>query len=933
MKTNRFLLALNLFFFTPLAYAFSSTGPQAYALGDSLVSVGDYSGARTQYEIAIHYFQINGVQDSLLETIGKVGRTFSSERDYSGLIMYVEPAISGLVPANEKTSYSLAYLYNLLGFAKKKLLQYAAALEAYENALRIFEQNKANGPNVAYTYRQAAQIYMRRLDYAKTTDYLKRGLKSDSTNAFESTFYTHLAMAEQFLDNKDQALEYYKKAMQLPFKHLNEKAATLTVGASIYVKKGVLDTARILCREALAIFSKEEGSWASKLEIYLSLAKIAAKQGKETEANQYFQKALEQSDEYPVKKRETAGLYADWGKFHLDHGNLDQALSYFQKALIQVIPNLNSTNLNISPSIESLYPEPWIMTAAALKGEALRIQYEQSQNIQDLKIAGESYLLALATIDILKSTYGTEKARLYIGDYGNQYYEEAIGVFYQLHKQTDDVAYLGQIFQLMERSKAAILKEARQQHKAILLAAIPDSILKREEALRSDIAAIKKILAFEKLLEIEKDQETIHELEAKLNRLEEANTDFLTQLENKYPKYRTLISNATTPKLEIVQQGLPQSGQVVLEYFWGSESAYLLWMTSDQADVFQIEDFQQLSSDLEELLSLLRHGNKLLKSPEQFNTLSYSTYNALGFRTIPLQSVDKLLIIPDGQLHYLPFDVLLTEVAPAISSFECSYLIKNHATSYAYTASNIPVSEIASGNQRFLKIAPGFSKSERGLVPLRFSEFETGKLKPDVKLSTTQAKAKTFLSHVGDFNLIHLSTHAEANPADALPHIEFIDTALYLPEIYAMKLQADLVVLSACETGMGELAKGEGVMSLARGFLFAGASSLVSSLWKVNERSTATIFGNFYDHLENGKSKSEALREAKIQYLEEVESDLQKAPYYWAGFTLTGQDGMVRLPKQSFAYNRFLIFIFFGILLVLLGKKYWSSIHQLSEVH
>lgn len=937
MKIHKILFAQTLLLLSCSFLIAQTPGKIALTKGDSLYGQGNYDEAMFQYELAKEYYLDINQMDSVLEAVIQIAYVYIAQGDNQGMIDQVETAILTVKPTVEEVYFKLGKCYALLGYAKRNLLQYSAALESYEHALKIFEKIKANNSFVAYTYRNAAQIYVRRLDYAKTIDYLKRGLTSDSTNTYAGTIYGHLAKTEHLLQNFDQALKFFKQGISLPFEYPDEKATILTIGADIYAATGELDKASELYHQALPGFDGLENIWvwAPKMEIYLSLAKIAEKKGHSTQAEHYFQKALKESNIYPIKKRETAALYVDWGIFHLEKGALDQALNYFQKALTQVIPNFNSTNLADNPPVSSFYPEPWIITISVLKGQTLKKRYEKKGELKDLRIAGESYLLALAAIDLLKATYGTEKAKLYIGDFSNLYFEQAIEVFYQLNQKTGEIAHLDQVFQLMERSKAALLKEARQQHQARLLATIPDSIILQEEALRSDIAEIKKLLAFEKLLEKESSREAIDELEAKLLPLEEQYKDFLIKLKGEHPQYKELVENAPLPKLEEVQQGLGQDGRAILEYFWGDESAFVLWISHDQAGLSQLDNFSQLSSDLNQLLALLGQNAKLLESPDQFNNLSHRLYKSLGIENLSSGSISNLLIIPDGLLHYLPFELLLTEAAPNTGAFGNTHLLQDCTTRYAYTAIENKAGITKVSGKRFLKVAPGFSNMERGLLPLKFSDLETSNLKPSLYLQTSAALASTFLMQSSGFDLIHLSTHAEANPEDALPRIEFIDTALFLPEIYAMKTQADLVVLSACETGMGKIAKGEGAMSLARGFLFAGASSLVSSLWKVNERSTATIISHFYGHLKDGKTKSEALREAKLQYLREAENDIQKSPYYWAGLTLTGQDGTIALPNQSIMLSK-LIWLALSLLLLVwlgwIGKKVWRNNRGYSKV-
>ncbi|WP_143032126.1 CHAT domain-containing protein [Tenacibaculum sp. MAR_2009_124] len=152
-----------------------------------------------------------------------------------------------------------------------------------------------------------------------------------------------------------------------------------------------------------------------------------------------------------------------------------------------------------------------------------------------------------------------------------------------------------------------------------------------------------------------------------------------------------------------------------------------------------------------------------------------------------------------------------------------------------------------------------------------------------------QASKSNFLSKSSNSKIIHLATHANAS---GYPRIQFYDSILPLHELYTYKNNADLVVLSACETNLGEIKKGEGVLSLARGFFHSGANSVVSSLWKINDASTSEIMSDFYKNLKNNQSKTLALNNAKRTYLKN-HSLSEKSPYYWASFVLIGDTNPV----------------------------------------
>ncbi|TCP24207.1 CHAT domain-containing protein [Tenacibaculum skagerrakense] len=146
------------------------------------------------------------------------------------------------------------------------------------------------------------------------------------------------------------------------------------------------------------------------------------------------------------------------------------------------------------------------------------------------------------------------------------------------------------------------------------------------------------------------------------------------------------------------------------------------------------------------------------------------------------------------------------------------------------------------------------------------------------------ATKTNFLNNSSNYKILHLATHATSSDN---PAIYFSKDTLQLHELYTHKTNADLVVLSACESNLGEIKKGEGVFSLSRGFFYSGAKSVISSLWNVNDVSTSSIMKDFYKNLNNNQSKSEALNNAKRNYLNE-HSLSEKSPYYWASFVLIG---------------------------------------------
>ncbi len=283
---------------------------------------------------------------------------------------------------------------------------------------------------------------------------------------------------------------------------------------------------------------------------------------------------------------------------------------------------------------------------------------------------------------------------------------------------------------------------------------------------------------------------------------------------------------------------------------------------------------------------------------QEYKSLAFSLYRRLFDEDLNKNTI----IIPDGSFSFMPFDALLTAETTInnlpveqVSFDKLPYLIHNTNISYGYSAS-ILWNDFKSNENKEAKILgffPVFKNNHRNLAELSYTEQEASSIKNVIDgdfLIFENATKSAFNNINEDYAILHLSTHATAGDFYSPPAIEFYNETLYLPEIYGYNLDCNLVVLSACETGIGTLRKGEGVLSLARGFSYAGVKNLIVSLWKVNDKSTENLMTNFYKNYKKTGSKSEALHISKLNYLEDTSIPaLKKSPYYWASFIYFGE--------------------------------------------
>ena len=285
---------------------------------------------------------------------------------------------------------------------------------------------------------------------------------------------------------------------------------------------------------------------------------------------------------------------------------------------------------------------------------------------------------------------------------------------------------------------------------------------------------------------------------------------------------------------------------------------------------------------------------------------------------------EEVIIFSDGALAYLPFEALVIDESTDLASAD--YLIKNQMIYYGYSAtifSKLNKYDQPSNKNSIVGFAPFADGSTNSkYATLAFSQDELGELSQQIQgvfLKNQAATKQYFLENSNQFSILHLSTHAFSSATESKPHIVFADTSLFLSELYGLEIPADLVVLSACQSNIGKLSPGEGVMSLGRGFTFAGSKSLVSSLWNVNAVSTSTILSDFYKNAQNKFSKYKSLHAAKLAYLEnENIPSYERSPYYWAGLIYYGDDGGVIL-KEKTNNNKFYGLLGLGMICFLIG--------------
>ncbi|MBK6931295.1 MAG: CHAT domain-containing protein [Saprospirales bacterium] len=794
-----------------------------------------------------------------------------------------------LAQAGRADSFPTAEFWTWKALTCRGLERYVDALDAYQEAIRIYEQAGYNGPAFAFCYKNAAQIYIRRQDYLQADKYLKAAIRSDSTGWDLAAVYGQLANNAYWQDSLEQAFGYFKKGKPLA-KERGDLATLASVGSSILAKKGQWVLAESLMRQALGYYRDNPDEGENRIRCYTSLAEIAARTGRAREAeNLYVQAEKEGQAHFQGRKsREMAKLYTEWGDFMFDAGRAPKALHLYQKAIIQAYPAFDDPDPAHNPKPGDAPLELWALYAPARKATLLLRQPAPAGRAT----AADCFDLAFAAADRLRRAYGTDEAKLYLNQRNVDLRREAVRNLWAMHQAAPNAGHLNRLFHLLEDGRANTLRDALHQQRALALSDVPDSLLQLEASLRLGIAEIYAAGSANDSIAMARRQAALFQSSRRYDAL-------FNYLKKNYPQFNGYVNAGATAALPAIRRALPATA-ALLVWFDAGDRYLCLALRRSGLSAYDVPRDTALDQALNRFLSLLPDKQRQEAHPDA----CFSDAYFLKQRLLPdavLAGVHALVVVPDGQLAYLPFEALLT--APHRGAYGTApYLLHSHPVQYAWSAAGLAEAPLRKlRGKGLLQIAPFAAGARTGLATLPNSLREKPEYLEADLLQGDRANGAAFLQGAAHYNVLHLSTHAHAG-LRTQPGIEFYDRTVWLPEIYAQRLQASLVNLSACETSAGAFADGEGVLSLARAFAYAGAQSLIASHWSVSDRSTAAMFAAMYRHLKSGLSKSEALQQAKLDLLAADGADARKAPYHWAAFTLSGADGTVELASSAWPW-------------------------------
>lgn len=565
---------------------------------------------------------------------------------------------------------------------------------------------------------------------------------------------------------------------------------------------------------------------------------------------------------------------------------------------------------------------------AELLNKRTIILYDQWQSDKSLGAEFQQQIdLHLAFLDTVQVQILDPSAHMKILEDHFHVFEKALEITFEYYSQSQNTALLREGLTIAEKSKDQIFSRFLLQNRIRSEQDIPAELLEREAAIGRELAEIEVRIFNTPTGETTALEELNNARLAKQLELDRVITEM-------NQPYIHLIDDISVEEIVSSIGDWLGTNDAILEFFSGSDKDHLFIITNGRITWSAIEK----SAAVEQLISALQDFN----DSNGWRDAAASTYSILApfIQGLPAE-IEHLIIVPDGNWSYIPFEIFTLE-----SESGPVFLLERFAVSYGNSMRSLINSQenTSAATRGLAAFAPDYSDlnvepdDTAGMATyaqlVRSGEYALPGAAEEASavssiwngrmFSASKATKEVFKSEANKYRILHLSMHAlleEENPNFSrlvfTPSIESgNDNYLFASELSKMNLDAEMAVLSACNTGAGKSIRGEGVMSLSRAFQYAGVPSTVHSLWKVPDAATADLMVAFYRELREGNDKAVALRNAKLEYLKGAKASELHHPYYWAGFVAHGATDPIT-PVSSLA-SRYIVLLIAaaGVILV-----------------
>jgi len=766
------------------------------------------------------------------------------------------------------------YYQNEFGLTKK-------AIESYESAWRLYDKNKlSNYDIIENCLKKLGNLYTIIGDYDNAENTIKQYFYTanvENNQALKYTAINNLCIVYQKTGRLNEAIDFLEKTLQSQNLSNAQKGMIWNNLGNTYLALNKNDKAK-MCYEKSIAFLKETNESESLSNAYRNTALINNDFGLFEKAKILF---------FQNKKAATraiAKLYYDEASLYYEKNKFAEAQASLCQVFKTLIPNYSNKKDNL-PTINSLYAENTLLDALDLQAE-LFITQNQS------KKALASYQLAFHIEELFQSLLVYENSKIITEIRNRNRTEKCLAIYYALYQKENKIDYLESAFALQEQTKSAVLKAA---------------INKNKTTSKEEKNILEQLQNWNTVIIKEQQKLDVADIGVINNAIKKQN-ELMLILKSKESK--TTKTSKKEFDIKELYAKLEHDKATMVDYFYGTQTIYVFTIAQNKLAVKTIKNSDTTTPKIVQFIDLFSNATTISNNPTQYNHYANIAYEALQ---LPKNSSYKnLIVIPDGVLAFLPFEALITERSTTTNFAKMHYLLNDFAIGYNNSATfylnAIPFQHL---KENVLGVFPVFKNTP---LELTFSQKELENLRDNFAgtyLEGNTASFQNFKEKAVNYSILHLSTHASSGDIVEPATLKFYDQEILYSELYPLNIKPDLVVLSACETGLGKLYKAEGAMSIARGFQFAGAQNLLFSLWKVNDFTTSVLMEKFYKNIKAGKSYFDANHQAKLDFLSDASiPNAKKSPYYWSAFVYYGT-----LENKSSPINYFLWLSILGSLI------------------
>ncbi|HEY5883587.1 MAG TPA: CHAT domain-containing tetratricopeptide repeat protein [Pyrinomonadaceae bacterium] len=813
----------------------------------------------------------------------------------------------------------LAFSFNVIGLAYNDLGKFPEALDYYTRSLALFSEmghrrGEANLLANIGTTQQNLGNWQKALEYYGQALSLARPLK---IRRLEANMLNSIGVVYWQLGESQKALEYYDQALPLRAAsgdRIGEFRTLHTIGTA-HKSLGDLPTALEFLDRALAL-ARAVGDRRSEASTLREIGSVYESSGERQKATDLYNQALVLHRAVADRLGEAITI-SNIGVSYSSLGKPEKALEYLRQALM------------LHRAVGDRDGE-----ASTLRRIAI-VERDRGRLVEArTQIEG-----AIKIVESTRSQFVNQQLRTSFSVSRQDYYEFYINLLMRMHRIQPFAGHATIALHANERARARSLLEILTESRADIRQGVDAGLLERERSLQQQLNAKSERLT--RLLGGKHTEEQEETARKEVETLLADYQDVQAQIRSKSPRFAALTQPQPLSSKEI-QQSLDKD-TLLLEYALGNERSYLWAVTPTSIKCFELPKRAEIEIAARRVYDLIVTRTDKL-DPEALNNLSQILLGPVAQQL----GGKRLLVVAQGALQYVPFGALPAPVSKLSKRTSSQPLVVNHEIVSLPSASVLAVLRkefskrtAAPGNVAVLA-DPVFAKDDQRVMSgIKTQQSESGSAKKDglsslpsdVQRSASDLNLTSFdrlpLSRIeadiittmvpktkamqaldfaasrstatsvelGRYQIVHFATHSLLN--NQHPELSGIvlslvdqqgvsqDGFLRLHDIYNLKLQADLVVLSACQTALGKEIKGEGLVGLTRGFMYAGTPRVVASLWKVSDKATAELMKRFYEKmLKGGLKPSAALRAAQVSMLKERQ---WSAPYYWAGFVLQGE--------------------------------------------